>query len=135
MLQDLDLLADRIRQLAAHTQQLKAERSALLARVKALETDQQRLQDELESQREAYASVAEVSVKHQADIEVALQQAEEVQAELLVERAQREFDVQQLKDQLQVCQTQNATLRGVANDARAQVQTILARLPGAPAQE
>lgn len=135
MLQDLNYLADRISKLASYAEQLKAERAALLSRLKTLEGERDTLRDELEKQQNDYVAVAEVSVRHQAEVEAAKKQAEEIQEALFVELVQHQSETAQLRTQLEHSQKHAQALRSVAEDARRQVASILLRLPGNEAQE
>lgn len=135
MLQDLNNLADRISKLASYTEQLKAERASMLARLKSLESERDTLRDMLEKQQNDYVAVAEVSVRHQAEVEAAKKQAEEVQEALFVELVQHQNETVQLRSQLQRSQEQTQALRSVAEDARNHVASILLRLPGNEPQE
>lgn len=135
MLQDLNHLADRLSALAAYADQLKNERSALLSRIKTLEGECESLRGNLERQQTEYASMAEISVRHQADVDAARKQAEQVQEALFVELVQHQDEAQKLKNQLELSLGQNQELRQVAEQARDQVHAVLQRLPGHIAQE
>lgn len=135
MLQDLNHLADRLSALAAYAQQLKSERATLLSRIKTLEGECESLRDQLDRQRTEYASMAEISVRHQAEVDAARKQAEAEQELLFVELIQQQDQAQKLKTQLELSLGHNQALRQVAEQARNQVSAVLQRLPGHLSQE
>ncbi|MGG4775188.1 hypothetical protein E4695_06750 [Alcaligenaceae bacterium 429] len=135
MLQDLNHLADRLSALAAYATQLKSERSALLSRIKTLEGECASLREQLDKQQADYTSMAEISVRHQADVDAARKQAEQVQEALFVELVQHQDEAQKLRDQLELSLGHNQELRQVAEQARDQVTAVLQRLPGHIEQE
>src|SRR5690554_1189833 len=97
MLQDLDLLANRISRLVSYSERLKSERSELLSRVKLLEQERTTLRDQLSSQQAEYASMAEVVTRHQIEMQKAKQQAEEAQESLYAELIQQQEELAQLR--------------------------------------
>lgn len=129
MLQDLDLLANRISRLVSYSERLKSERSELLSRVKLLEQERTTLRDQLSSQQAEYASMAEVVTRHQIEMQKAKQQAEEAQESLYAELIQQQEELAQLRQRLQHSEAKASTLEKAALVARDQVAHILDRLP------
>lgn len=133
MLQDLDLLANRISRLVSYSERLKGERSELLSRVKLLEQERTTLRDQLSTQQSEYTSMAEVVTRHQAEVQMAKQVAEEAQENLYTELIQQQEELAQLRQRLQYSESRAATLETAATLARDQVASILDRLPNGAA--
>ena len=129
MLQDLDLLANRISRLVSYSERLKSERSELLSRVKLLEQERTTLRDQLSTQHHEYASMAEVVTQHQVEMQTAKQTAEEAQELLYNELIQQQEELAQLRQRLQYSETRAAALEQAATFAREHVGHILDRLP------
>lgn len=129
MLQDLDLLANRISRLVSYSERLKSERSELLSRVKLLEQERTTLRDQLSTQQTEYASMAEVVTHHQIEMQKAKQVAEDAQESLYTELIQQQEELAQLRQRLHYSETKAVTLEKAALLARDQVAHILDRLP------
>ncbi|TEA78169.1 hypothetical protein [Allopusillimonas ginsengisoli] len=134
MLQDLDSLAARIGQLVQFTQQLQGERAAMQARLKSLEQERDVLRDQLQLREAEIASVAEVSADHETQLEALRAEALAAQSQLQQDVVRYKADYETIRQQLQASQNDSSRLRGAADKARTQIDSILMRLPGA-AQE
>jgi len=142
MLQDLDSLADRLRQLVARLHDLQTERARQQTVITALQRERDDLRERLD-QREAECADARAKLAQhtQQDAEQRRQHAaqlEHVQAQSGQARAQLQQDLFQCQDardqavaQLQTSQAQSQRLRSAAQQAHSLVDTLLLRLPGA----
>lgn len=135
MLQDLDQLANRISRLVSYSERLVAERSELLSRVKLLEQERTTLRDQLSTQQNEYASMAEVVTRHQQDIENAKRAAEESQEALYAELIQQQDELSRLKKGLEHSEAKASVLESAASQAREQIDGLLQRLPGGQSQD
>ncbi len=131
MLQDLDSLAARIGQLVQFTQKLQGERSALQAQLKSLEQERDALRDQLRRRETEIASVAQVSADHQAQLAAQHAEAQAAQSQLQLDVTRYKTDYETVRQQLEASQHDSASLRGAADKARHQIDSILMRLPGA----
>lgn len=132
MLQDLDSLAARIEQMVKLTRQLQDDRTALQARVKALETERTQLNTQLQEQKAEFSTMASKLSDYESHIQAAQAQADNAHKQLqleLDESRQRCSDTEQL-----LLQSQRTTKRLsiVSDEARRQIDSILVRLPGPP---
>ena len=135
MLQDLDHITARIGQLAERTRLLHAERNALRARVEDAERLARSLRDQCaqrdaailelqarvdERDEEVVRKLAAVQASEQT-LKSQLEQAHVAHEEIVARLAAREDDV--------------LRLGRVAGQARARIDSVLARLPGAAVAE
>lgn len=133
MLQDLDQLANRISRLVSYSERLKTERLELLSRVKLLEQERTTLRDQLSSQQNEYASMAELAKRHQQDMEKVTRLNEASQESLYSEMLEQQEQLTRLKEKLKQSDSKATTLEQAALAAREQVENILQRLPGGDA--
>jgi len=143
MLQDLDQLAARIGQLVQRTRQLHAERDALRVRLNQSESTQRALEQRC---AEGKAEIQALQAKLQehdgtaADMLAGARQAEtELREQLARETAERQkiesrstAREAELQGSLSARDTDLQRLRVAAAAARERIDTVLARLPGAP---
>lgn len=132
MLQDLDFLAARIEQMVKLTRQMQAERTALQARVKALETERDQLTGQLQQHQADAAGMADSLAEHEASLQAVQTQAANVQAQLQLELDQCRQQCSNTEQQLLLSQQTNKRLSTVSDQARRQIDSILVRLPGSP---
>lgn len=132
MLEDLDSLAARIGQLVQFSKQLQSERSALQARINALEQERNALRDQLKRRETEFAELAESSADHQARVDILRSEADSIRISLQgeVERSKAEHET--LRRQLAASQADSSRLKSAAGQAQLQIESILMRLPGAP---
>ncbi|TAM88980.1 MAG: hypothetical protein EPN41_04610 [Candidimonas sp.] len=131
MLEDLDALAARLRQLVQFTRQLQAERAALHSRVKSLERERNVLREQLDQRETEQESATQRLEQRSAEIEAVRQEAERGHVELRAEVARYQAEFRSLQDQLHVCRSDSERLRAVTSAARDHIDAILMRLPGA----
>ncbi|HLU15800.1 MAG TPA: hypothetical protein VKZ71_08190 [Burkholderiaceae bacterium] len=132
MLQDLDFLAARIEQMVKLTRQLQADRTALQARVKALETERDQLGSQLQQRETELQAMAGNLADYEARIKAGQAQASQVQTQLQLELEQYRQRCSDTEQQLQKSQQATKQLSIVSEEARRQIDSILTRLPGPP---
>ena len=130
MLQDLDILADRIGQLVKQSRQLQAERQELLARLRSLEAERDALREQAQRQQSEFATMSASLASHQSTVADIQAQSEQMQLELNARIDQAQAHSQQLQMDLTNEQAASNVLREVAALARDQVGAVLMRLPG-----
>jgi len=143
MLQDLDQLAARIGQLVQRTRQLHAERDALRVRLNQSESAQRTLEQRCaEGQAEIQALQARLQ-EHDGAVANMLADARQAETELREQLAREAAERQQIESRstareaelqgsLSARDTDLQRLRVAAAAARERIDTVLARLPGAP---
>lgn len=132
MLQDLDFLAARIEQMVKLTRQLQADRTALQARVKALEAERDQLGSQLQQRETELQAMAGNLADYEARIKAGQAQASQVQTQLQLELEQYRQRCSDTEQQLQKSQQATKQLSIVSEEARRQIDSILTRLPGPP---
>ena len=130
MLQDLDILADRIGQLVKQSRQLQTERQELLARLKRLEAERDALREQNQRQQAEFASISTNLASHQSTVADIQAKSEQVQRELTARIDEVHAQNKQLHIDLSNEQAASNVLREVAALARDQVGAVLMRLPG-----
>lgn len=142
MLQDLDSLASRLRQLVLQSRDLQAERTELQERVAQLARERDALREQLDQREAEHTDIAARLAQHAQDAQL---QSQRHAAELLQAQAQagsqhdtlqRElFQCQGERDQavarLQSSHAHSQRLRSAAQQAHGLVDSLLMRLPGA----
>ncbi|MBV6272329.1 hypothetical protein KVP09_05295 [Alcaligenaceae bacterium CGII-47] len=131
MLQDLDSLAERIRQLVGFTRQLQAERASLQARLRQLEQECSVLKDQQVREHDEFTRMSERVARHDQELEAVRAQAHAEHAALAaqVHEYQTVSEANQLR--IERSETDRDRLRQVAHNAQEQIDLILMRLPGA----
>lgn len=135
MLQDLDILADRIGHLVKQSRQLQAERQDLLARLKSLEAERDALREQNQRQQAEFASISANLANHQNTVAEIQARSEQVQLELSSRIDEAQAQNKQLHIDLSNEQAASNVLREVAALARDQVGAVLMRLPGGPQEQ
>lgn len=131
MLQDLDSLAERIRQLAGFTRQLQTERTSLQARVRQLEQECSALKDQQVREHGEFTLMSERVARHDQELESVRAEAraerEALDARVHDQQAQAESTLHRIERS----EMDRERLRQVARGAQEQIDLILMRLPGA----
>lgn len=135
MLQDLDILADRIGQLVKQSRQLQAERQELLSRLRSLEAERDALRDQSQRQQAELSSMAQEYASHQSSVADIKAESEQLHLALSTRLDQAQSHSRQLQIDLSNEQAASSVLREVAALARDQVGAVLMRLPGGQVQE
>ncbi|MBO9356593.1 hypothetical protein GG851_21590 [Bordetella petrii] len=146
MLQDLDQLAARIGQLVQRTRQLHAERDALRVRLNQSESSQRALEQRC-AEREAEIQALQTKLQeHDGTVSTVLAEARQTEADLREQLARAAADRDtletrfgareaELQGSLHARDTDLQRLRVATAAARERIDTVLARLPGAPTGE
>lgn len=132
MLQDLDSLAARIGQLVQFTRQLQNERAAVQARLKSLEQERDAMRDQLQRREAEYSDLSASMGAHDAQLRTLQAEAQAAQSRQQTELAQYKAESEAYRQRLAASQADTSRLRGVADKAKEQIDSILVRLPGAP---
>lgn len=131
MLQDLDSLAERIRQLAGFTLQLQAERAALQARIRQLEQECTALKDQQAREHSEFTLMSERVARHDQELEFVRAEARAERAELDARVHDQQVQAQANQHRIERSEADRDRLREVAQGAQKQIDLILMRLPGA----
>nr|WP_094819911.1 hypothetical protein [Bordetella genomosp. 4] len=146
MLQDLDQLAARIGQLVQRTRQLQAERDALRISLGQSEAAQRALEQRCNERQAEILALQTKLQEHDGAVEDLLSEARQSEIDLRAQLARQISEQQALESR---AQTREAELLGslsakdtdlqrlrVATDAaRERIDSVLARLPGAAAED
>lgn len=132
MLQDLDSLAARIGQLVQFTRQLQNERAAVQARLKSLEQERDAMRDQLQRREAEYSDLSASMGAHDAQLRTLQAEAQAAQSRQQTELVQYKAESEAYRQRLAASQADTSRLRGVADKAKEQIDSILVRLPGAP---
>lgn len=131
MLQDLDSLAERIRQLAGFTRQLQAERASLQARIRQLEQECSALKDQQLREHGEFTLMSERVARHEQELESARAQARVERAALDAQVHDQLAESESMRRRVERGEADRERLRQVARSAQQQIDLILMRLPGA----
>ena len=146
MLQDLDQLAARIGQLVQRTRQLQAERDALRVSLSQSEAAQRALEQRCNERQAEILTLQTKLQEHDGTVDDLLSEARQAENDL---RAQLAREASERQTSETRAQTREAELLGNLNErdtdlqrlrvatdaARERIDTVLARLPGAAAEE
>ncbi len=133
MLQDLDALSQRIRQVARLAQGLQSERATLQTRVRQLEQECQALKDQQVREGEEFARMSERLAHHDQEIQAAREESSQHRAALESEARDHQIRSDSLQRRLIQVESERDCLREAATGAQQQIELILERLPGAQA--
>lgn len=131
MLQDLDSLAERIRQLAGFTRQLQTERASLQARVRQLEQECSALKDQQVREHGEFTLMSERVARHDHELETVRAEARAERAALDAQVHDRQAESESMRHRVERGEADRDRLRQVARSAQEQIDLILMRLPGA----
>ncbi|MFA5663976.1 hypothetical protein [Castellaniella sp.] len=131
MLQDLDKLATRIRQVVALLQQARAESEAQAVRIQGLEEQHRRLREQAAQDQKALVQANEQLAEHEKGLQVAHLESERLRKELEDHLQDSQGRAQALAHQLERAVSERDRLRAAATGAQQQIELILERLPGA----
>lgn len=135
MLEDLDSLASRLGQLVQSTRSLQDERAGLLARIKSLEEQCNALRTELSGRQTDYDAMSQRVAEHDQHVRQMQLQFEHDTQSLKEQAVRAQTQADHLAERLQATQESASMLRQAAQHAKARVDSILERLPGAAHQE
>lgn len=146
MLQDLDHLTARIGQLVQLTRQLRAERDTLRTTLEQSQTAQRTLEHRCRTQEAEIQTLQTKLREHDGAVDDLLGEARQAELELRAQLAKAISEQQaieatgkkresELLTSLAVKDTELQRLRVATEAARERIDTVLARLPGAPAPE
>ncbi|MDN5843492.1 MAG: hypothetical protein L0H54_08625 [Alcaligenaceae bacterium] len=131
MLQDLDSLAERIRQLVGLTRQLQAERTSLQARVRQVEQEIAGLKDQRAGEHKEFTLMSERIARHSQEIEDVQSEAQAARGALDRQLLEQQAQSEALRLRAEHSEANCQRLRSVAGGAQQQIDLILMRLPGA----
>lgn len=133
MLQDLDALSQRIRQVAQLARDLQSERAALHAKVRQLEQECQSLKDQQLREGQEFARMSERLARHDQELQAAREESGKHRAALESEVRDHQIRSDSLQRRLIQVESERDRLRDAASGAQQQIELILERLPGAQA--
>ncbi|GAA0775898.1 hypothetical protein ABRZ04_12340 [Castellaniella ginsengisoli] len=133
MLQDLDALSQRIRQVVQLARDLQSERAGLQARVRQLEQEYQALKDQQLREGEEFARMSERLARHDQEIQAVREESDQHRAALESEARDHRVRSDSLQRRLIQVESERDRLREAATGAQQQIELILERLPGAQA--
>lgn len=132
MLEDLDSLSARIGQLVQLTRQLNFERAAFQARINNLEQERNAQRDELKRREAELTALSANNADHLARVDILRAEADSTRVSLQNEVDRCKAEHETLRRQLAASQADSSRLKAVTQQAQAQINTLLMRLPGAP---
>lgn len=146
MLQDLDQLAARIGQLVQRTRQLQAERDALRVSLSQSEAAQRALEQRCNERQAEILTLQTKLQEHDGTVDDLLSEARQAENDLRAQLAREASERQtfetraqsreaELLSNLNERDTDLQRLRVATDAARERIDTVLARLPGAAAEE
>ena len=133
MLQDLDALSQRIRQVAQLARDLQSERAALHAKVRQLEQECQSLKDQQLREGQEFARMSERLARHDQELQAAREESGQHRAALESEVRDHQIRSDSLQRRLIQVESERDRMRDAASGAQKQIELILERLPGAQA--
>ena len=133
MLQDLDALSQRIRQVVQLARGLQSERTALQDRVRQLEQECQALKDQQLRESEEFSRMSARLAHHDQEIQAAREESGQHRAALVSELRDHQIRSDSLQRRLVQVESERDNLREAATGAQQQIELILERLPGAEA--
>jgi predicted nucleic acid-binding Zn-ribbon protein len=133
MLQDLDALSQRIRQVTQLTRELQSERTDLQARVRQLEQECQALKDQQLREGEEFARMSQRLARHDQELQAAREESGQHRAALESDLRDHQIRSDSLQRRLTQVEAERDNLRDAAVGAQQQIELILERLPGAEA--
>ncbi|MFA7437315.1 hypothetical protein [Castellaniella sp.] len=131
MLQDLDKLATRIRQVVALLQQARSESETRAARIAELEHRCRDMQEQAARDSKALALANKQLAEHEQGLQAARLESDRVRQDLESRLQDHQGRSQALQNQLDRTVTERDRLIDVATGAQQQIELILERLPGA----
>ena len=143
MLQDLDTLAARVRQLVLAARDFQSQRTSLQTQITRLEQERSTLRQQLDERDSLFSDATDQLAQHEASLQSC---KEEYEAMLAQAQSEAQAASELLRRELQQCQSERDEALRQAQAARAQaeklctaadqaqtlVDTVLMRLPGAP---
>src|SRR5690606_25232297 len=133
MLQVLDALSRRIRQVVQLAQSLQCERATLQARVRQLEQECQALKDQQLREGQEFARMSERLARHDQELQNVRDEAGQHRAALESQVRDHQIRTDSLQRRLAQVESERDRLREAASGAQQQIELILERLPGAEA--
>jgi len=130
MLEDLDLLATRLKQLVQRMRALQTERQTLQLRLDQAVQERDVLRGQLAQLQAAQQGNAQLVAEHAAQLEQTRQEAQAAQTELQLEVSRCQQAMQVAQQDLFRSQTQTENLRSAALAAQQRIDAVLQRLPG-----
>lgn len=146
MLQDLDQLAARIGQLVQRTRQLEAERDALRISLGQSEAAQRASEQRCNERQAEILALQTKLQEHDGAVEDLLSEARQSEIDLRAQLAREIAEHQTVESRAQAREaellsslttkdTDLQRLRVATDAARERIDSVLARLPGAPAED
>ncbi len=132
MLDDLDFLAARIEQTVALMRKLQEAHAAAQAQVRQLEEERRQLANALQQREEAVAALERRVVEGEQALAGMQHQGEAQRQQFLLELDQYKGHCATLESRLTASQRVGEQLRQASQQACAQIDSLLVRLPGAP---
>lgn len=133
MLQDLDALTQRMRQVARLVRDLRAERGAFQERIHELEQECQALKARQAREHEEFTRMSERLAHHDRELQSAQEESARAHALLEGQIHDHQAHVESLQKRLSQVESDRDCLRDAASGAQQQIELILERLPGAEA--
>ena len=133
MLQDLDALSQRIRQVVQLARGLQSERTALQDKIRQLEQECQSLKEQQVREGEEFSRMSARLALHDQEIQAAREESSQHRAALESDLRDHQIRTDSLQRRLVQVESERDDLREAAAGAQQQIELILERLPGAEA--